>query len=146
MDHNGRVDTKIARLVCEWVTIPLFTCLAVEKLAAFHFTLLANRSLASSLYAFQFSGSRGSPAHTHSMFKFRTMAFCPGKDLSLLIFYNVHCCLRPRPVTVVRVYTPHTSHPHFSEPAGQALNTLSIAFTNSGLVLLLPSTDCRPPA
>ena len=42
MDHIGRVDTKIALLVCEWVRLPLFSCFAVEKLAVFHFLLLAN--------------------------------------------------------------------------------------------------------
>lgn len=126
MVHIGRVDAKIGPLVCGWARLPLFTCFAVEKLAAFHFTLFANRSppsrLASKLVRpFQFSGSRGTPAHTYSMFKFRTVASCPILGLSLLIFYHVHCNLCSTLVTVVRV-----SHPHNSKPAGRALKTLSI--------------------
>lgn len=146
-DHIGRVDAKIGQLICEWARIPLFACFDVEKLAAFHFTLFANRSppscLASCFYAIHFAGSRGSPAHTYSMVKNRIVAF-PELAPSLLIFNNVHYYLYPRLVTAVRVYTPHHPYLHSSEPAGRALNTLTLAFVNSDPVLL-PSTNCRQP-
>lgn len=124
-DYIGRVGAKIARLIWQ----PLFACFAVEKISglSFHTSCQSKGTfrLASSLYAFQFFGSRGSPAQTYSMFKFRSVAFCPGLGLSLLIIYHVHYYHHLRLVTPVRVCTPHLSHPHFSEPAGQALNTLS---------------------
>ena len=75
------------------------------------------------------------------MFKFRIVAFCPEMGLSLLIVNYVHYYLHSRLVTAVRVYIPPLPHPHSSKPAGRALQVLTIAFTNSGLVFLLPSSD-----
>lgn len=76
------------------------------------------------------------------MFNFRTVAFRPELGLPLLIFNYVHYCLYSRLVTAVRVYTPPHPHLYSSEPAGRALNTLTIAFINSDL-FLLPSTNRR---
>lgn len=125
---------------------PLFACFVVEKLAAFHSILLANRSppscLARTSFSSQYAGSRGRPAHTYSnMFIFRSVAFCPEWGLSLLIINNVHYCHHSRLVTAVSVYTLHLSqpHPHSSEPAGRALIIPFLILTNIARILLLAS-------
>ncbi len=126
-------------------SLPLFI---VEKLAAFHFTACQSKSTflpGKQLVRLPVLWVLWDPAQTYSMFKFRSVAFCPGLGLSLLIFHHVHYYLSLRLHRAVRVYTPHLHHPHISKPAGRALTTLSTAFTKSGLVLLPRLTDCRLP-